>query len=279
MSEPGRLGRLRDRYRRQYSARMRRERRRRRLRSLSGLMLLVGVLLLADVGVTLAWREPVTELVHRRDRAGQEQELERREAEVRTDAVRTALRQLRSDRARLRFLARRVRSRADRGEALGRLRVPRIDLDDPIVYGTAAADLREGPAIYPDQPLPGLPGTAAIAGHRTTYGAPFRDLNRLRRGDRMTVRMSYGVFDYRVRRSRIVAPEELWVLRRRAQDRLVLSACHPLFSAAKRIVVSADLVRVRARLDGRLIDLPSSRTGVGPTTTATQDLRRRAPMR
>ena len=109
--------------------------------------------------------------------------------------------------------------------------------------GTNPDDLRHGPGAYDDAPLPGAPGTAAIAGHRTTYGAPFRHLDKLEAGDPVTVELPYATFTYRVEGSRIVKPSDLAVLRRTGYDRLVLSACHPLFSAAKRIVVFARLER------------------------------------
>ena len=83
----------------------------------------------------------------------------------------------------------------------------------------------------------------AIAGHRTTYGAPFRRIDQLERGDRIELRMPYGRFVYRVERTRIVPPTETSVTARVAYDRLVLSACHPLYSAAKRIIVFARLER------------------------------------
>ena len=85
----------------------------------------------------------------------------------------------------------------------------------------------------------------AVAGHRTTYGAPFRSVDRLRGGDELVMAMPYGRFTYEVERTRIVAPTALWVTRRVGHDRLVLSACHPLYSAAKRIVVFARLVDAR----------------------------------
>ena len=113
-----------------------------------------------------------------------------------------------------------------------------------VVRGTAPDDLREGPGLLDGTPLPGQGGTTAVAGHRTTYGAPFRRLDALRRGDAMTMRLPYGTFHYAVEGRRIVAPSDLSVLRRVGHDRLVLSACHPLFSAARRIVVVARLVRV-----------------------------------
>lgn len=258
---------------------MLRERRRRRLRRAGTALLLIGVLALADAGITLVWQEPVTTLLARGDRDRQEQELAVQADALRTAEVRAALARLRSDEARLRYLAGKSRRDARRGEAIGRLRIDRMDLDEPVVWGTSRADLRKGPAMYPDQAVPGSPGTVAVAGHRTTHGAPFRRLDRLRPGDTVTLRMPYGRFDYRVRTSRIVQPEELWVLRRRARDRLVLSACHPVFSDAQRIVVSADLVRVRAALDGRRIDLDASSPFVGQPASGAQGLRGGPPMR
>jgi sortase A len=113
-----------------------------------------------------------------------------------------------------------------------------------VVRGTASADLREGPGLLDGTAFPGEHGTTAIAGHRTTHGAPFRHLDDLRRGDTITLRLPYATFRYAVESRRVVAPSDLSVLRRVGHDRLVLSACHPLFSAARRIVVSARLVAV-----------------------------------
>ena len=127
---------------------------------------------------------------------------------------------------------------------MAELRIPRIGLHAVVVRGTAAADLREGPGLLDGTPLPGEHGTTAIAGHRTTHGAPFRHLDALRRGDAITLRLPYGTFRYVVEGQRVVAPSDLSVLRRVGHDRVVLSACHPLFSAARRIVVSARLVAV-----------------------------------
>ena len=116
-----------------------------------------------------------------------------------------------------------------------------------MVKGTDAASLRKGPGIYDDVPFPGAPGTTAIAGHRTTYAAPFRHIDRLDKGDRVVVEMPYGRFTYEVERTRIVKPTEVSVINRVAFDRLVLSACHPLYSAAQRIVVFARLIAAEAR--------------------------------
>jgi sortase A len=144
-------------------------------------------------------------------------------------------------RRRLAFQARALGRRAEPGDALGRLRIPAIGLSAVVVQGTGAGELRTGPGHYTDTPLPGQRGTVAIAGHRTTYGAPFRRVDDLARGDRIELRMPYGRFAYRVERTRIVAPTQVDVVDRVAYDRLVLTACHPLYSAAQRIVVFARL--------------------------------------
>jgi sortase A len=136
-----------------------------------------------------------------------------------------------------------ARSRRD-GQAVAELRIARIGLRAIVVRGTTPADLRDGPGLIAGTPLPGQRGTTAIAGHRTTYGAPFRHLDALRRGDAITLRLPYASFRYRVEGRRIVDPGDLSVLRRVGHDRLVLSACHPLFSAARRIVVLARLTGV-----------------------------------
>ena len=107
--------------------------------------------------------------------------------------------------------------------------------------GTDPAALRRGPGIYDHTPFPGVPGTTAIAGHRTTYLAPFRHIDELGPGDDIEVDMPYGRFDYAVERKLIVSPTDVWVIHRVDHDRLVLSACHPLYSAAQRWAVFARL--------------------------------------
>jgi sortase A len=110
-----------------------------------------------------------------------------------------------------------------------------------VVEGTAASELRTGPGHYAATPLPGERGTVGIAGHRTTRGASFRHIDRLGRGDRVELALPYGRFTYRVRGTRTVPPTALWITKRVGYDRLVLSACHPLFSASARVVVFARL--------------------------------------
>lgn len=216
---------------------------RRSLRSLSSVIIGAGVLLMADAAVTLVWEEPVTHLFTERQQSVLGERFDTlRAAPVPADQ-RKLLRRLRGARERVAFLARALDRSASPGSAIGEIRLPRIDERFVVVKGSDPADLRKGPGSYDGVGLPGTPGTAAIAGHRTTYGAPFRDLDRLKPGDRVTVAMPYATFTYRVERTRIVEPDDLSVLTRRRYDRLVLSACHPLYSADQRIVVLARLER------------------------------------
>jgi sortase A len=216
---------------------------RRALRALSTVLIATGVLLLADGAATLLWEEPVSSLYARiqQDRLGDRlAELERSGP---SPVERRVLARLPGTARRLRFAARAALRRAGEGDPVGRLRVGAIGLDEIVVQGTAGAALRKGPGHYPDTPLPGGRGTVAIAGHRTTYGAPFRRIDDLEPGDRLELAMPYGRFAYRVERARVVPPTARWVTRRVAYDRLVLTACHPLYSAAERIAVFARLER------------------------------------
>ena len=154
-----------------------------------------------------------------------------------------ALKKLPDPRRRLAFAARALDRKTDDGDAVGKILIDRIGLSSVIVEGTNAGDLRSGPGHYPGTPLPGQRGTVAIAGHRTTYGAPFRNIDNVKARDEIVIVMPYGRFTYRVERTRIVPPTAVWVTNRVSYDRLILSACHPLYSAAERIVVFARLVR------------------------------------
>jgi sortase A len=215
---------------------------RRALRTLSGLLLMAGLLLLADAVSTLVWQEPVSALYSRLQQGQLEDRLGRLERTPPAPSERRLLARMRNPAQRLAYSARSLDRRTDPGDPLGRIWMASIGVSSVLVAGTNGASLRRGPGHYPGTPLPGATGTVAVAGHRTTYGAPFRRLDRLAIGDRIELRMPYGRFVYRVERTRIVPPTAVWVTRRAGYDRLILSACHPLYSAAKRIVVFARLV-------------------------------------
>jgi sortase A len=212
---------------------------RRLLRDISSVLIISGLLLLVDAAVTLAWQEPLTALVATFKRASIDQRFVR---PARLPAVdRRALLTLAAADERIAYLARRLEHAAGAGDAIGRILIPRIGASFEVVQGTDSGSLEKGPGHYPDTGLPGLGETVAIAGHRTTYLAPFRHIDALRPGDRIVLRMPYGRFTYVVQFHRIVAPTALWVTRNVGYDRLVLSACNPLYSAAQRIIVFARL--------------------------------------
>jgi sortase A len=220
---------------------------RRALRALSSVMIVVGAILLIDAGATLLWQEPVSAVYAHYQQNALDGSLDKLERVPLEPAEKRALAKIPDTRRKLAFRARALERRLDDGDAMGRIVLPRIGVSDVFVQGTGTGDLSKGPGHYPATPLPGERGTVAIAGHRTTYGAPFRRIDKLDPGDKIELRMPYGVFTYRVERTRIVPPTDLSVIDRVDHDRLVLSACHPLYSAAQRIIVFARLDSAVAR--------------------------------
>src|SRR4051794_5261969 len=220
---------------------------RRALRAISTVLIVAGVLMIADAGITVAWQEPVSAVMARIEQDKLSGRLDRIEQAAPTRVQRRVLAALATRRRRLAFLAREARRTARTGDPIGRIAIPRIGADFVVVQGTDSASLRKGPGHYPSTTFPGLTGTVAVAGHRTTYLAPFRNVDELRRGDPIVLTMPYGRFTYLVQRTQIVKPTALWVTRDVGYQRLVLSACNPLYSAAQRIIVFARLERVTPR--------------------------------
>jgi len=127
-----------------------------------------------------------------------------------------------------------------RGQPIAEIRIPRIDLDMVVVEGTSSAELATGPGHYVGTAYPWEGrGRVGIAGHRTTYLHPFWALDRLRRGDRISLKTPYGTFVYAVTGSRTVLPQDVWVLKDTGEPSLVLTTCTPRFSASHRLVVFA----------------------------------------
>lgn len=183
-------------------------------------MMVSGVLLISVAVATLTWQEPVSAFLAERSQAKLERELADPPPRV-------------------------LERRPLPGDAIGRIEIPAIGVSEYVVEGTSTEDLRKGPGHYPGTPLPGGRGTSAIAGHRTTYGAPFRRIDELRRGQRIVVDMAGGRYVYRVERTKIVDDNDLSVLEPVGHRRLMLSACHPLYSAEQRIIAFARQVAVR----------------------------------
>ena len=127
--------------------------------------------------------------------------------------------------------------------ALTRMQIPALGVDTVVVEGVTVSALRAGAGHYPGTPLPGQPGNAAIAGHRTTYGSPFRHLDRLTPGDEIAFTTPLGEVRYRVTVAPfVVAPDDTRVVAPTREPMLTLTTCHPLQSSRQRLVVQATLV-------------------------------------
>jgi sortase A len=217
---------------------------RRLIRDISSVLIISGVLLVLDAAVTLLWQEPVTAVIGTIQRS----HIDKRFLSFRTTPLSPmdvhALVSVKTDDKRISYLARREEHQVTAGDAIGRIGISKIGANFDIVQGTDASSLEKGPGHYPATSLPGLGQTVAIAGHRTTYLAPFRRIDALTPGDRIVLTMPYARFTYVVQYHRVVLPTALWVTRNVGYDRLVLSACNPLYSAAQRIIVFAKLSQV-----------------------------------
>ncbi|HWH96332.1 MAG TPA: class E sortase, partial [Baekduia sp.] len=200
---------------------------------------ILGLVLIADGLLTIVWQEPITALQQSRDQAALRDDLQGLQKTL--AAAPKVARESATGRMRRQALTLMAANRPA-GSALGSIAIPRIGLKSVFVQSTSHGALKKGPGHYKGTVLPGIDGTVGLAGHRTTYGAPFRRVDELRKGSRIILNMPYGTFTYKVTGTRITTPSDASSLISHAGTRrLVLTACHPLYSAAKRIVVSARL--------------------------------------
>jgi sortase A len=216
-------------------------------------LITAGVLLLADVAITLAYQEPLSSIYSSIKQDEKVSQLKTIESEflTQTDVKEIKKAEKTKDpKARKKTVAVNVSKLAQRlvdeskpGDALGRIEAPGMDgLNMVFVQGTDASSLELGPGHYPETAMPGQGKTVAIAGHRTTYLAPFRHIDSLKPDDKITLKMPYGTFIYSVQKSEIVDPSDVGIIHDTGYERLVLSACHPLYSASQRYIVYARLV-------------------------------------
>lgn len=217
---------------------------------LGTLLLVIGLGVLAWVATVYLWKDPFTTVYTAYEQRRLASTLDRRFDEFATTGgpfarpVPPATKRRRDDLSRE---ARRFRLGIAEGEAIARLRVPRLGIDAVVVNGTSAGDLRRGPGRHVDTFMPGEGELVYIAGHRTTYGAPFSDIDRLEPGDPISLELPYGTVDYRVTGRRIVDDNDLSVLRSQGREELVLQACHPRFFSSQRYLVYARPISIAAR--------------------------------
>lgn len=213
---------------------------RRVVRRAGTFVVVVGAAVLAWGFATWKWGDPVTALYTRweqRELASSYEKIADRYA-IPPTAVSSP-----TDRSEaVREAARRLRKASEEGEAIGRLVAPRLDLDMVLVNGTDVASLKRGPGRDRRTFMPGEGELVYIAGHRTTYGAPFAHIDRMSRGDRVMLEMPYVEAVYRVTGHVIVPSDDIGRLESKGIEQIALQACHPRFSASERYIVYAKLV-------------------------------------
>jgi sortase A len=217
---------------------------RRYIRLLGTLLAVAGVLMLLWSLVVWQWQDPFTALYTKwKQRQLATQYVKRTESFKPAISKNTVA----AERASIAREAKRYRLSSTRGEVIGRLRVPRMGVNMLMVNGTDHDTLKKGPGRDGRTFMPGENRLVYIAGHRTTYLAPFSHIDRLRRGDRVTIEVPYGTFIYAVTRHRIVKSTDLSVLRSPQHELVELQACHPRFFATHRYIAYAQLLRVEPR--------------------------------
>lgn len=214
---------------------------RRALHILSIALITAGVVILVDVAMTLAWKEPISTVYGSIQQGKAEDSLDDLERSFRSSPERRAASKESDPKVRLDRLAHAFSKQVETGQGIGRIEIPGIDVDAVVVQGTDTASLQKGPGHYPETAFPGEGRTIGIAGHRTTYLAPFRKINEIEDGDEIVLEMPYGTFAYEVEKHQVVDPYQVDIVADVGYERLVLTACHPLYSAAQRWAVFARL--------------------------------------
>lgn len=211
------------------------------LRATGALLALGGLLMLAWVVTVWQWQDPVTLVLNKREQAQLASTYEERARHLPPTTTRPQAADLE---AFYRRSAVAYRKKTGVGEPIGRLVVPRLGLRVWVVLGTDTESLKKGPGLHPPTGFPGEGRLTYVAGHRTTYGAPFSDIDKLKPGDPVTLEVPYGTFRYVVTGHRIVRADQLEVLQSRGREEIALQACWPRFFASHRYIAYAKLDRV-----------------------------------
>jgi sortase A len=219
---------------------------RRPLRLLGTVLIGAGVLTLAWVILVWRWQDPFTALYTHWQQHRLAQQLERTFTRYRPVGETTT--SPAAERRAVAVDARRYRRETHTGQAIGRIVIGRIGLNMVLVDGTDHASLEKGPGRDERTFMPGENRLVYIAGHRTTYLAPFSHIDAIRPGDSIRLELPYATFSYRAARHRIVPATDMSVLRSPRHELLELQACHPRFFATHRYIVYARLVSVQPRV-------------------------------
>jgi len=214
----------------------------RRLARIAGtLMIVAGVGAIAWAFTVWKWEDPLTATLNYFDQRQLAQSFDRQLQEGRPTGTAARVAGGRTTVPRSAVQWRRI---VKRGDAVARLRIPRLGLTTIVVNGTDHDSLKRGPGRYAGSAMPGEGELVYLAGHRTTYGAPFSRIDKLRKGDRVFLELPYGAFEYAITGHRIVAATQTSVLESKGLEQLALQACHPRFFATQRYIAYAKPVRV-----------------------------------
>ena len=208
-------------------------------------LIAAGVLTLAWALVVWQWQDPFTALYTHWEQRGLARELDRELTEF--QPPRAGHRTLAAEERTIALEAARFRRETHRGQAIGRISIARIGLNMVLVDGTDHDSLTKGPGRDLRAYMPGQNRLVYIAGHRTTYLAPFSHIDSIRPGDVVRLQMPYATFVYRAYSHRIVPADDVSVLRSPPHELLELQACHPRFFGTHRYIVYARLVAVEPR--------------------------------
>jgi sortase A len=221
---------------------------RRLVRVLGTLMIVAGIGMLAWAITVWQWQDPFTAAVQELEQRKLERSFERRVDAMtqrrsrpakKTSAIQVRLAVAREAKA--------WRRASGEGDAIARLRIPSIGVDEFVVNGTGTNTLKRGPGRYLGSYMPGEGELVYVAGHRTTYGAPFSRIDRIKKGDTVVVELPYATFRYRVTGHRIVPATKVSELKSRGFEQLALQACHPRFFASERYIVYATPLSITPR--------------------------------
>lgn len=230
-----------------------------------------GVGLLVFVGITITWGDPFTHAAEAREQSALAQQFKASKTEFSESSE--GLQPATLDPRVTRVVARRYQRAIKPGSVAGLLRIPQIHVRKYVVKGAGVEDLKRGPGLYRETSFPGSGLPVAIAGHRTTHGAPFLNIDKLRLGAKLYLDVPYGRFTYVVTRKEVILPNDWSIINVGAWERtsalrnrdvrsrqcplnncehLVLTACHPKYSASHRLAIFARLTNVQLRSSRKL---------------------------
>lgn len=211
------------------------------MRSLKNIIFRISAIILVIIGILLIAYPSYTNYVSRRRQEELLSSWEEQEKLIQVSVVETPKEETEEEKPEEETTELEVIELPELGEAFGTIEIPAIDLKGIIYEGTEKPILKNGPGHIVGTAIPGRVGTCAISGHRTTYGAPFNKLDELFPGDKITIETNHGEFTYILSELKIVEPTDVYILESTLYPSLILTSCHPKYSAAQRLIAFAYL--------------------------------------